>query len=665
MPANHTTERTRRARGKNTKKASTLLLERSAPRLSPLPLHATEVWGTLTVPMRVSLRPFVAASMQVLGRGYRMVTGNVAENSTPVANALSASQDIVYENKNDEGEQDPVITEQTVGTKNASSPVTKSGALVARRKPQNGRTTTSLSMSETTRAWIFSLAGLMTSVAPHWFPAVTMSKLSLQTLNRRRNSIVGSNLSVEGRSSQLAVAQQSYNRSNEAPTEQACGEQKLSKPRDTTAENREQSKPQGQLAQKTPQAATSYVLDGKGLLKVLKKFDFKKALCDSYENVSNVDGGQFLTDVTRCHWILNGKSYETAEMTKVLEKFRQSNHTDGLAGITTVANENYRMWWSDFRKKYPDRYLALKTFYEVLKSAEIKNPSMSLIDEIVTHCHQGGLSASLYFDVMLLFAEELNVSNRVRSNDSMVMFIEGEDLPLAPLFKGLVRGVEVIKENSFVITEDLTCSIPVVGYTTGLEHTVVTSLRYEVSTGKNGFVKFGKCSLKATITSPPNVEVKVECDTWYIKLIRWVTGLFRMVYNWLLGYKSKQCTSTATKNNFPLSVEREKNNFGQTVLNFEYSIPSVVARPSDFLCEKLTKVLKAELSHTQSPDSGASAPHTNDPPHVHAECDKSAQTSSEEVASNEEAQCKTTPTASNIAGPIIEPCAPPATSMRL
>lgn len=420
-----------------------------------------------------------------------------------------------------------------------------------------------------------------------------------------------------------------------------------------------------------------HVVDEKKLLKVLENFNFEEALRASYANESNVDGAQFLTDLTRCHWLLNGKSYKTSQMEEVLKSCEKTHLFQSAGpGLLEVANTNYRTWWTDFRRDYPDRYTSLSALYKVLSQGNVAGPSLLLVDEIVTHCHQGGLSASMYLETMLQIADALNTATYSAGGGNRNLFEKKEIMPLLPRFKDLRRNVDVVSENKFSITEDLSFVITAGGHASHMEHRVSTSLRFEISKGKGGSVRFSNCSVRATITSPPGVKISGDGDIgWWTKLKIWFIRLYRAICEMFCGSKALRSDASGhvTKTNTLLSLEKKQNSEGETVLDFAYSIPSVTTKPHGLLCPRFSNnALVANIVADPSQPQRKPWVHTND-----SSSDHRRRSPSEHCRSQQEASTKrkraTRVEQSEMSPPVVEavenatiaPFSSPSANMRV
>ncbi|QJC27714.1 hypothetical protein ANPL_03280 [Anaplasma platys] len=549
-------------------------------RLANLSMPIANIWAVFMGSVRdIRPRPYILASMQILGGNSRMAVlqwRSTKNSETPADGVYSMQSKTKAEERNDNQvaetphqagsravpEEGHSVAEDTTDKgPGEEQGVERNRGTAALQKSLTGRTNITVTAAlETARAKLGSIAGFMSDMTSRFTPQVAIRALFLRTPSpQKRRAITNGKRTVP-----------------QHPASASC----------ISGEARKQRKSRSMA----PSHQITKSLDGQTLLKVLEKFNFKKTLCVSYANSQNVAGDTFLRDVTRCNWVFNGKSYGSAEMTKILEGIQESGSIHGPPGITNMAKDNYNMWWTEFRRNYADRYLSLRILHRVLKKPNITRPSLHLMDEIVTHCHQGGFSSSLFFDIMIPLTRELNASSRIVTNRNGILFIEGEDIPLAPRSRGLMRKVEVLKKNSFVITEDLRCTIPVGSSDSKVEHDAVVSLRCEISEEANGHVKFHNCSVKASITSPPGVIIEVgsKRNNWWARVKNFVRGLWTKILEFLCGSDvlNRRSSNIRAANAF-CYVDARRNDLEQTIIDFKYSIPPVTTRPRDLLCPRL------------------------------------------------------------------------------
>ena len=324
-------------------------------------------------------------------------------------------------------------------------------------------------------------------------------------------------------------------------------------------------------------------------------FSFRKALYDSYNNASNLFGSQFVVDMKRCTWHVNGDTLSAQKLSDSLDAWRTGlEKLEVMKTMSGICRENYGVNEEEFLQQFSDRVCAAMALLGVIREhgAEGCVPSPRLIDEIVSHCHQGGFSAWTYMDIIVPFQFALD--------DAYFAYAAKQDPGLDKDLLSSSRFTSAhaidIKKHVYVSTGD---SLKVVENLKFLvrcpdasEHVpnfvVDVGLECKMSAKPNGIVHYTDCFAKVTIHAPPGCTIDAEPNILF-RILPCLTKIMLYIINWIKGLGL--CTPKDERTPAPTlyHVDRSAAVDGGTVVELSYSIPPVSTRPKTFFSEIMSR----------------------------------------------------------------------------
>ena len=342
---------------------------------------------------------------------------------------------------------------------------------------------------------------------------------------------------------------------------------------------------------------TVKVLPGsnKERLGLVSGFSFRKALYDSYNNASNLFGSQFIVDMNRCTWHVNGDTLSAQKLSERLEAWRSSiAKFKVIETMSEICQANYGVNETEFLKQFSDRACAAMALLDVMKKYGDDGcvPNPRLIDEIISHCHQGGFSAWTYMDIIvpLQFAlDDAYFANTIDQKSKC-----SDDLLSLSRFTSahavdIKKHVYVSSSDSLTVVEDLKFLVRCPDASEHVPNFVVdVELKCNMSAKPNGVVGYTDCIAKVTIHAPPGCTIDAKPNILF-RMFPCLTGILLYIINWIKGIGL--CTPQDVRAPTPTlyNVDKSATNDGGSVVELSYSIPPVSAHPRTFFSEIMSR----------------------------------------------------------------------------
>ncbi|MFV9838856.1 MAG: hypothetical protein AB8U44_02410 [Aaplasma endosymbiont of Hyalomma asiaticum] len=330
-------------------------------------------------------------------------------------------------------------------------------------------------------------------------------------------------------------------------------------------------------------------------LGLVSGFSFRKALYDSYNNASNLFGSQFIVDMKRCTWHVNGDTLSAQKLSDSLDAWRSSiEKFEVIRTMSEICRENYGVDEAEFLRQFSDRVCAAMALLEVMKKyggEEDCVPSPRLVDEIVSHCHQGGFSAWTYMDIIVPLQFALDdayfantVSQRSKNCDDLLSsrFTSAHAIDIK-------KHVFVSSRDSLTVVEDLKFLVRCPDASEHVPNFVVdVGLKCKMSAKPNGVVHYTDCVAKVAIHAPPGCTIDAKPNVLF-RMFPCLTEILLYIINWIKGLGL--CTPQDVRAPTPTlyKVNKSVTSDGGTVVELSYSIPPVSAHPRTFFSEIMSR----------------------------------------------------------------------------
>ncbi|WP_049999547.1 hypothetical protein AB9K21_01630 [Anaplasma phagocytophilum] len=267
------------------------------------------------------------------------------------------------------------------------------------------------------------------------------------------------------------------------------------------------------------------------LLESASGFSFHSALRDSYRNQSNLYGHQFLIDMHRCDWCINETFYPRKNVSAHIEELERTLKPSSISNLDLICQGTYGVSQDVFWRRFRERCLAVAMLQKMFRDdGHGVEPNIRLLDEIASHCHQGGLSAWVCFDVIWPIKCALD-EKYFFSNAGATLNLQNR---LYVTACSNIKHVAAITPERVAVSEDLQFLLKV-PQSTEEEETpefkVNAVLQYDISIQGEKRVRYDNCSLSLTIITPPDCNIKASqsllfrvCPTlgrWLLKLKHW------------------------------------------------------------------------------------------------------------------------------------------------
>ncbi|EOA62347.1 hypothetical protein [Anaplasma phagocytophilum] len=248
----------------------------------------------------------------------------------------------------------------------------------------------------------------------------------------------------------------------------------------------------------------------KKFLESASGFSFHSALRDSYKNKSNLYGHQFLIDMHRCDWCINETFYPRKNVSAHIEELERTLKPSSISNLDLICQGTYGVSQDVFLRRFRERCLAVATLQKMFRDdCHGVEPNIRLLDEIASHCHQGGLSAWICFDVVWPVKCALD-EKYFFSNAGATLNLQNR---LYVTACSNIKHVEAITPERVAVSEDLQFLLKV-PQSTEEEETpefkVNAVLKYDISIQGEKRVRYDNCSLSLTIITPPDCNIKAS-----------------------------------------------------------------------------------------------------------------------------------------------------------
>ncbi|MDB1135428.1 hypothetical protein [Candidatus Anaplasma sp. TIGMIC] len=239
---------------------------------------------------------------------------------------------------------------------------------------------------------------------------------------------------------------------------------------------------------------------------------FRDALTESFNGVDSATGEQFVKDAGRCTWNIDDSTYTPTQINDILGAWQQVSTEDNVDlavknDMQYVTDSNYRVSPATFSKKFHDRCSAILTLNSLLGTEEILLPTkLRLLDEVVSHCHQSGLTSFMYFSAVLPIREAMEKGFAAMRKSKT----DPEQESICVNADQIKRHVEATNDGGIRITEDVDYtfrSTDCDAEESDLLKAQVT-LRYSMHEAMGGVISYNDCS--ASIKAVPLCGLHIE-----------------------------------------------------------------------------------------------------------------------------------------------------------
>ncbi|ABD44086.1 hypothetical protein [Anaplasma phagocytophilum] len=337
-------------------------------------------------------------------------------------------------------------------------------------------------------------------------------------------------------------------------------------------------------------------------------FSFHSALCDSYKNKSNLYGHQFLIDMHRCDWCINKTFYPRQNVSAHIARLERSIKSSSITNLNLVCQRTYGVSRGVFLRRYRERSLAIAMLQKMFRDDRHGVvPDIRLLDEIASHCHQGGLSAWVCFDVIWPIKHALDKEYFFSDAGATLNLLNRIYVSAC----SNIKQVDAITPERIAVCENLDFLLKVPQSTEG-EKTpafkVNTALKYEISIQGEGRVLYDNCSLNLTIITPPDCNIKTSPPLLF-RVCPPLGRLLLRLKHWF--YKRKVFTPQDTRVPDPTLVRVQRIPcIGMNITKLQYAMAPLQVSPEAFfrdlvknstICRDLYHDLLSQEVHLAEP----------------------------------------------------------------
>ncbi|KJV64933.1 hypothetical protein APHMUC_0609 [Anaplasma phagocytophilum str. ApMUC09] len=344
------------------------------------------------------------------------------------------------------------------------------------------------------------------------------------------------------------------------------------------------------------------------LLESASGFSFHSALRDSYRNQSNLYGHQFLIDMHRCDWCINETFYPRKNVSAHIEELERTLKPSSISNLDLICQGTYGVSQDVFWRRFRERCLAVAMLQKMFRDdGHGVEPNIRLLDEIASHCHQGGLSAWVCFDVIWPIKCALD-EKYFFSNAGATLNLQNR---LYVTACSNIKHVAAITPERVAVSEDLQFLLKV-PQSTEEEETpefkVNAVLQYDISIQGEKRVRYDNCSLSLTIITPPDCNIKTS-PPFLFRVCPPLGRLLLRLKHWF--YKRKVFTPQDTRVPDPTLVRIQHIPcIDMNITKLQYAMAPLQVSPEEFfrdlvknstICRDLYHDLLSQEVHLAEP----------------------------------------------------------------